>query len=309
MTPEISIVIPVKNAAPYLTDLLKSLQSQQLSSRPELLLLDSCSSDGTIPLAREHWPDLRAERIENFSHGGTRNRGAELAQGSLVVFLTQDALPIGVNWLTCLIAPLLEDETVAAAYSRQIPRPDAPLLEKHHIATQFPEGPAGVQRSSGGETPSVEMCFLSNASAVYRRELLLRHPFDPHLIMGEDQQVARDLLRAGFGIAYAADSLVRHSHSYTSPQTFRRYFDSAVANRDLFPPGSARTHNRQALRGHMRRVGNLLRHQPALLPLLFWDTLLKILAVSLGHHYKRIPRSVCEKLSMHRYYWSNSGSK
>lgn len=305
MQPEISIVIPTKNASGYLSELLTALQQQNTDAPLELILLDSRSSDGTLEKARVQWPDVRTESIDTFSHGGTRNRGVHLARGHLVVFMTQDALPAGPDWLHQLITPLQEDHNVAVAYSRQIPYPSVSRIEALHIADQFPDVPPRTTRGTQGVAPSAEACFCSNASAAYRRECLLAYPFSTELIMGEDQQAARDLLQAGFSVTYASDSRILHSHAYTFSQNFRRYFDSAVASRDMFPSPAAQSHNQKAFVKYLNRIGRLIREHPFLFPLVLWDSLVKSIAITLGHHYKRLPRSLCKTLSMHPYYWTD----
>ena len=45
----------------------------------------------------------------------------------------------------------------------------------------------------------------------------------------EDMIYAADLIHAGYGIAYAADAKVVHSHNYSCSQQFHRNFDLGVS--------------------------------------------------------------------------------
>ena len=47
-------------------------------------------------------------------------------------------------------------------------------------------------------------------------------------IFNEDMIYAADLIHAGYGIAYAADAKVVHSHNYSCSQQFHRNFDLGV---------------------------------------------------------------------------------
>jgi hypothetical protein len=55
------------------------------------------------------------------------------------------------------------------------------------------------------------------------------HPFADDLIMSEDQKWSRRMLLAGYTIRYEPRAAVRHSHDYSIPGAFRRFFDSGVS--------------------------------------------------------------------------------
>ena len=208
----VSVVIPVLNAAGTLPALLEALAAQHPSPPDEIVLVDSLSTDDTrrIALAQTH---VRVVPLERFSHGRARNLGAREATGAIIVLMTQDALPADHHWLAALLAPLA-DPQVAAVYSRQVPRPDAPPTEKFFLAYHFPPCPPLRRVRPAGRSLTLADVFFSNVSAAVRREVLLRYPFDEALIMSEDQQFARDLILAGYTIVYKPSSVVVHSHRY-----------------------------------------------------------------------------------------------
>ena len=187
----VSVVIPVLNAGPYLKALLKALLAQRPEPPGEIILVDSNSADNTRDIAAA-FPSVRVLPISDFSHGRARNMGAREAKGDIIALMTQDALPRDSIWLSALLEPFA-DPAVGAAYSRQTPRPDAPLTEIFFLGYHFPDGPAIRREKKGAEQLSFQTVFFSNVSAAIRRGLLLRFPFDENLIMSEDQQLARDL--------------------------------------------------------------------------------------------------------------------
>ena len=131
--PKVSIVLLTHNAGSDLERVLDGVYAQEGAPPFEVIAIDTESTDGTLErLARR---PLRIERIgeQEFSHPGTRNRGVQLARGTLVVFLVQDAIPFHRRWLANLIAPLDEDPRVAAAYSSQIPRDGCNPVESRDI--------------------------------------------------------------------------------------------------------------------------------------------------------------------------------
>lgn len=306
MIPSVTLIIPVWNAAPYLPGLAAALQRQIPAPPAEILFLDSRSTDATVPQIRILFPESRVLTIESFSHGGTRQMGVQEADGEFVVFMTQDALPANEHWLAELLAPLLADPTLAAATSRQLPRPQAGILEQQQVKLEFPPATeVQIRRPPPpGEKLTGAAIFFSNVSAAYRRQCLLDHPFDPSLIMGEDQQAARDLLLAGYGIAYAPASRVIHSHGYPLPALFRRYFDSAVANRQVQQVQTTTADPALPARQQLRIFQELLRHHPATLPAFFLQNAVKAAALACGRLSPRLPKSWCRRLSMHPAYWN-----
>ena len=103
----VSIIIPTLNAARHLPELLPKLKSQTLPPL-EIILVDSSSADDTRGIAARH--GCRVEVIERsaFNHGGTRNRGASLTSGDILVCMTQDVLPADDTFLEELTRPVRE---------------------------------------------------------------------------------------------------------------------------------------------------------------------------------------------------------
>ena len=300
--PTASVMIPVFNAARFLPGIFRALAAQRPRPPAEIILVDSMSADGTAALA-DGQPGVRRIPIANFSHGRARNLGAREARGDVLVMLSQDALPCGENWLAELLAPFA-DERVAAAYSRQIPRPDANPMERYFLETHFPAGEPVRRAKQGNETLTLEKVFFSNVSSAVRRELLLKHPFDETLIMSEDQQLSRDLMEQGYAVVYAPASVVIHSHNYTLGVVFRRYFDSVYSLRVIFPKHGLDTSASMGLRYLAREAAHIATKHPLSLPYYALYTMAKSGGTLAGHWAERMPRRVARRLSLHRYHWA-----
>jgi len=297
----VSVVIPVLNAAPYLPALFEALAGQEPAAPSEVVLVDSNSSDDTRAVAARH-ARVRVLPIERFSHGGARNLGARAASGDLVVLMTQDALPRDARWLARLLEPF-EDPSVAAAYSRQVPRPDASPMERYFLHTHFPPGERRRQSGGGPGPLTLERVFFSNVSAAARRPLLLEHPFDEGLIMSEDQQFSRDLMNAGHAVVYVPDSVVIHSHGYTLGTVFKRYLDSVYSLTLIFPRHGMGTSASMGLRYLGREFAFVAWRHPGTLPYYALYTLAKVGGTLTGHLAPHLPRAWLRHLSLHRYHW------
>lgn len=218
----VSIVLPTHDAGPDLDRVLDAVYAQE-GPTFEVIAIDTESTDGTLErLARR---PLRLEKITRyqFSHPGTRNRGVRLARGAIVVFLVQDAIPLGPRWLATLIAPL-EDPRVAAAYSRQVPREGCPPGERRDIERGAPPV-RWVKRLGADGGDLLELSAFSHVASCARRTLLLEHPLNEDLPMVEDREWCHRILKAGWTVVYEPASVVAHSHAHTVRQVYRRHFD------------------------------------------------------------------------------------
>lgn len=302
--PTVSVVIPTLNAGRWLRGLLAALDRQQPAPPDEVVLVDSGSADDTLAIASAN-PRVRVVRITSFTHGGARNLGIREARGVVVALMTQDAEPADADWLARLIAPL-EDPSIAAAYSRQIPRDDASPMERFFLADRFPAGERSVRQFRGAGVPVYPDTFFSNVSSAARRETWMRFPFDETLIMSEDQQFVRDVLVARLAIAYEPASVVLHSHTYNLRQTFKRYFDSVVAFRQLEAGHGASASAKHGRRTLGRELGYIARTSPWTLPYFALYMVFKAAGVLAGHAAPKLPRSWCRAFSMNPRWWDRA---
>jgi rhamnosyltransferase len=298
----VSIVIPVLNTAERLPLLARWFQSQKPAPPMEVVLVDSGSTDDTVAVARR-W-GFRTTTISPFSHGGARNLGARVAQGDVVVLMTQDAEPADDAWLDQLTVPF-GDPQVAGVYGRQLPRPEATPLERLFLSYRFPAGEMQTRRYSAGTPIGYEEAFFSNVNAAVRRSVLLENPFDEALLMCEDQQFSRDVLRKGYAVAYAPAAQVIHSHTYSMRHYFQRYFDSIVALRQVFGRNFGLGTSSRLGRSYLRQEARtLLREHPGFFPRYAALTLVRVVATLCAFAEPCLPPRVCRALSLHKAFWN-----
>lgn len=93
MSALLSVIVPVYQVRAYLSECLTSLLRQDYQNL-EILVIDDCSSDGSLELAKEfeardaRFKVVRNER--NMGLGATRNVGLDLATGKYILFLDSD---------------------------------------------------------------------------------------------------------------------------------------------------------------------------------------------------------------------------
>lgn len=227
---DISVIIPTKNGARYLDETLERVFAQRINAKFEVIIIDSGSRDETLEIAARHPVRLHTIAPEQFNHGGTRNLGARIAEGKLLVFLTQDATPANDQWLHHLTEPFARMDRLAACGSRQLPRPDCNPIVAGRLENLLP---VGADREVVKYRPQkkdllpdpTRIIFLSNVSACYRASLLRQYPFET-TDFGEDAQWELKILARGYATMFQPKSMVYHSHNLPLREQLRSSFDA-----------------------------------------------------------------------------------
>jgi rhamnosyltransferase len=220
---------------------LDAIFAQKVDFGLEVIIVDSTSRTADVERMRSFSVQFHQIAPQEFGHGRTRNLLASRARGEILAYLSQDAEPVGTQWLASLIGPL-NDPTVAGSYAQQIPRPDADPLIRFFLARTYDALPAR-RRVRDSASVRIDQIFFSNVSSAIRREIWERHPFRADLIMSEDQYWAYDVLCAGYDVVYEPAAKVFHSHNYSLGTLFRRNWNSGASLRGLIadsPAGIAR---------------------------------------------------------------------
>jgi len=285
---KVALIIPTLNAGRHWKVLVEGIRRQSLVP-DEVIVIDSSSADDTVAQARANGCRvLQIERHE-FRHGGTRQDAAlGAANADILIYLTQDAVPIGTETFTRIVAAF-RDRTIGAAYGRQLPRPNATAIEAHARLFNYP--PRSQVRSLDSRAAlGFKSIFFSNAFGAYRRNALFSiGGFARDVHFGEDTLAVARLHRAGWKTAYVAEALVEHSHAHSFYDEFRRYFDIGV----LHQREPWMTEEFGAVTGEGRRfvrseLGYLLKHDPMRIPSALLRTALKSIGYSIGRHERSI---------------------
>jgi rhamnosyltransferase len=286
----ISIIVPTYNAAGHLDALVSSLRAQT-EQDVEILIIDSASEDPTVEIARSCGCRVLTVEKADFDHGTTRNLAAAGTSGEFIVFLTQDALPADEHLLAELITPLRADPTIAVCYGRQLPRPDAGVLECFARNFNYPDRSVLKSRKDI-ETLGLKTFFCSNSCAAYRRSVFeTLGGFKNNVIANEDMLFAANAIARGYSVYYAAAARVYHSHADSLGRRFQRYFNIGqffADNREVF--------GKIGLGGYgaaMIRAGaaTFKRQKVSFYTvLLIIDCALKAVACKTGWYYQRFQR-------------------
>jgi GT2 family glycosyltransferase len=112
--PSVTAIVLNYDGAALLDIVIPSLE-RQTYPRLTLMIVDNGSTDGSVEMVREHWPDVRLVEIEeNVGVARALNRGIEESDTELVALLNND-IELEPRWLEELVAALLQHPDAASA--------------------------------------------------------------------------------------------------------------------------------------------------------------------------------------------------
>lgn len=301
----VSVIIPTLNAEKYLPAILEKLRKYLKSPTSEVIIIDSSSHDETVNVAQSYGANvIQIPRCE-FNHGGTRNLAAKKARGDILVYLTQDALPVDETSIEKLIKPFYEYTDIGMAYGRQLPYPSTGFFGT--FARYFNYGPQSQFKTLADVNRlGIKTVFASNSFAAYRREALeLIGGFPTDVILGEDTYVAAKMIQSNLIVAYVAEAQVYHAHDYNIKDEFKRYFDIGVFHSrekwilDEFSKAESEGYN------YVKEEFKYLLSQKKyyFIPAFIIRNASKYLGYKLGTFEEYIPLFIKKRLSMHKNYW------
>ena len=147
-------------------------------------------------------------RVAWEGHGDTRLRAAHAEVADFLLFLSDDAVPVGPRFVSALLAAAATTGADAVV-ARQVPRPDADPVTAARIAAWTPPHPTGPRAFPQAD----------HVGTLWRRSALLAAA-TPGVSIGEDLVWSR-----GRPVVLAPDAVVVHSH----PRAPRALWEREVA--------------------------------------------------------------------------------
>lgn len=213
----ISLVVPVKNEADSIEQLLGSIAAQ--TRRPnEVIIVDGGSTDGTPEIieawARQHasadW--IRILRVDKATPGKGRNIGIAAASHEWIA-LTDAGIRLEATWLERLARRAEERPPLAIAYGNY--EPVSQTFFERCAALAY-VGPKQIRAGHLMRGPFI-------ASSLLRREVWQAVGGFPDLRAAEDLIFMRKIEERGFKTGWVHDATVRWQLQPTLGRTFRKF--------------------------------------------------------------------------------------
>ncbi len=298
----IDVVIPAYKPGKDFRELLSRLLKQTVLPDNIFVIQTLTEGEEQLPFEEEciHvYPVKQAE----FDHGKTRDYGAKLSGADYVLMMTQDAMPENDYLLEELLKGFAR-ENVGIVYGRQLARKDADLTEKLARLHNYPPE-SRLKTRADEEALGIKTYFCSDVCAMYDRILYEElggfvHP----VIFNEDMIMAYRVIRAGYGVYYAADAQVVHSHSYTCMQQFRRNFDLGVSQCQYSEVFENISSEKEGAGFAGKTILTLCKGFHFGKAIYFaWQCAFRLAGYRLGKNYEKLSRKMILRCTMSPWFW------
>ena len=238
----VSVIIPTYNAGPEFYWLLRKLHAQTGLREVEVVVVDSGSTDGTGSLGVEMGCKVVSIDKSQFTHSYARNLGAQNASGDFLLFMVQDAFPVGDSWLYGLVSCLLKSESssepLAALSCAEYPRTDTELLYNALIDTHHKFLGCREADRVGHFTGEDNLSLRTQGQLSSVACLIPRRRFEQYQYQGdyaEDLLLGTRLIRDGHKVGFLSSIKVVHSHNRPQGYYIRRVFVDVLFLTKIFP--------------------------------------------------------------------------
>jgi len=283
--PDVSVIILTKNAGSRFEEIMNTILNQKFDGNFEIVVVDSGSTDNTLEIAEKYNARIFKIKPDEFHHSRTRNFGAERSKGKILVYLTQDALPLNNHWLNNLLTPL-NNRDVAVVYGRQVVYPNAKPMDAFFYSYFYPDTRKILTKEDTNDPRKFYLgnIFISDVCSAIKRDVWETIRFRDEIFMSEDKDFALRVLKAAYKIVYEPKAAVYHSHDYTLVSLFRRRFKDGVAYSYITSHGSDKFVS-SGMKYFLEEVKFLARRYPKWLTYALIYDFAHFLAFQLGKTY------------------------
>lgn len=218
--PCVSVIIVNYNGSHLLKECLDSLRKQTYTDF-ETIVVDNASTDGSVDLVKNHYPEVHVLVNEiNLGYGEGNNMGIMYSKGKYVVLLNNDT-KVHSRWLEELIKVAEQDTTIGMCASK-ILNYDNPEIIDNTGLLMYPDGLArgrGRLEKDRGQYDTLEEVFIpSGCAALYRKEMLEEIGlFDEDFFLYlDDVDIGLRARLAGWKCIYVPEAIVYHRYSATT---------------------------------------------------------------------------------------------
>ena len=223
--PLVSVVMPIKNEAEYLSESLRQLNVQSYPhEKSEILIVDGGSTDGTLELVQQLMaldPRIRLFGGKNVNCPLAMNIGIKQARGEFIAKVDGHGY-VNEDFIRVAIESLLANEALACVGGQIIPIGGSAIAQSNKYArfSRF-----GIGR--GVYTTDASMQEVDSVQCgIYRKtDLVAVGMFDPKLQFGEDEEVNYRLIQAGKKILYHPEMQFFYYIRPTFKSLFKQYFN------------------------------------------------------------------------------------
>lgn len=238
----VTVVIPNYNGIRFLKDCLDSVLNQNTNTPEyEVLIVDNGSTDGSVPLIEEQYPQVRIERLpDNTGFCHAVNVGIQKATYPYVILLNNDTR-VKKDFINALYQAILSKPQAFSVSAKMLAWDNPELLDDAGdrycaLGWAYARG-KGKPAAFYGE--SCEIFSSCGGAAIYKKELLRKIGLfdEAHFAYLEDLDICYRARIYGYRSYYEPGAEVIHYGSASSGSRYNEWKTSLASANNIYVIG------------------------------------------------------------------------
>tara|TARA_A100001011_G_C14295477_1_gene838231 strand:+ start:1950 stop:2585 length:636 start_codon:yes stop_codon:yes gene_type:complete len=199
----ISVIIRNRNEERYIGYAIQSVLDT--FKKPEIIVVDNNSTDNSMGIVNTFdFEDIKTYSIDSYTPGKSLNYGVTKCSNDYILVLSAHSQIMNCEFEK--IQDLLKEHCVIGG--KQIPIWNGKKISRRYIWSNFIDKD-GTNLFSNNEN----RYFLHNAFAFYKKETLIKYPFDETLSTKEDRYWVNSLIESGMKSFYDSATICHHHYT------------------------------------------------------------------------------------------------
>ena len=199
----ISVIIRNRNEERYIGYAIQSVLDT--FDKPEIVIVNNKSNDDSMNVVKSFtFSDIKIHDVTSYTPGKSINYGVTKCSNDYILILSAHSQIMNCEFEK--IQDLLEEHCVVGG--KQIPIWNGKKISRRYVWSNFIDKD-GTNLFSNNEN----RYFLHNAFAFYKKETLIKHPFDETLSTKEDRYWVNALIKSGMESFYDSATICHHHYT------------------------------------------------------------------------------------------------
>jgi glycosyltransferase involved in cell wall biosynthesis len=200
----ISVIIRNRNEAEFIGFAIQSCLDHL--NNPEIIIVNDQNIDDSLETVKLFNNRLKIKIIQcqNYSPGKSINLGVTNSDNDYILILS------GHSQITQIGLPGIKKdlEEYSAVFGKQVPIYKGKKITPRYIWSHFTD-----EKEVNMYSQIEDRCFFHNAFSFFKRETLLKYPFDETLPGKEDRYWAKDMVALGKEYLYSPQNIINHFYT------------------------------------------------------------------------------------------------
>jgi len=211
---DISVIIRTRNEEKWIGHCIQSVLD--LINKPEIIIVDNKSNDSTLNIVNhfiqdpylngknKNYTDIKISKIESYTPGKALNFGVKKSSKKYILIISAHCSLKKFDYLK--LKKVLDNHV--GVFGNQIPIWNGKRINKRYLWSNFKK-----KSEANMFSDQENRYFFHNALSFFKKNTLLKNPFNEILAGKEDRYWANDIITKKKSFFYSTDFEVEHYYT------------------------------------------------------------------------------------------------